>query len=514
MATLIKTPEGYKDTLPQIFIDDYWTPMSSWVFANGLWRRTFDPGFVNLINNSRLLNGTDISVTQGKIVGLAPVDWTLGTFPTGNGYSYGRATQQEQVIGYRFVSEQSRHYYVSRVQVEAGQDYIASAYIDEIVIKNNLKVLQVVGETASISIDVDFPASRDIQKGIVWVKFTARTSGLVQFKIGAGVDNYGDADVSISRPQITRSMSVIDWQPTPIVAPFYGVRLLNSYFKTEEVVVTTNGDYSFDSTLRVENEISNPIRLFGRNDASGFSGVAFSGTHLYVYRSGSVDRSSSFSKSIPINQLIGLKVIWKKTSNYINDVRFYLNGELIGRIDSTLYSGNVDSMFGSEFGKTDNITVQSLSANLGRVLAFNIDEAEGNILWDRNKLIKLIIDGDPMVDFIWVEDSSPPIIITEASEQVADIGDEVRFFADAVFYSSVQWYKDNIIIPGATNVELKFIVKEEDYGVYHATFKNEFAVVDTSRVRLKRPNDETETLVTEDLISVVTENEKIITTEG
>lgn len=514
MATLVNTPEGFRETLPQIFVYDFWIPANTWVFTDGLWRRTYDPGFVNLINNSRMLNGTDIMVNQGKVKGISPIDWTLGSFPTGNGYSYGSATQEEQVTSYRFVSEQSRHYYVSRIQVQAGSDYVASAYIDEITIKNNLKVLQVVGETASIQLDVDFPASKDIKKGLVSVKFKARTSGLIQFKIGAGVDNYGDADVTISRPQVTRSIDVIEWQPTPIVAPFYGVRLLNSYFSSENVITTTTGEYTFDATLRIDNNITDAVMLFGRNEDAGYSGVGITSTHFCVFRNGVIDKQTVLSKPLPVDQLIGIKVIWKKTGNYINDIRFYLNGELISRIDTTLYSGNINCMFGSEYTRTRNITVQSISTNLGRLYAFNIDEAEGNILWDRNKQIKLIIAGDSMIDFVWIEDSSPPVIITDVTEQSAEVGDQIRFFADAVFYKSVQWYKDDIAIPGATGVELKITVTDESYGVYHAVFTNEFAVTDTSRVRLKHPDDLTDTLVTENIITISSERNDILTTEG
>lgn len=514
MGSLIKTDQGFKEALPSIFTEGDWRFAMSWVFSGGVWRRTFDPGFVNLINNSRLINGTDITVIQGKVTGLTPVDWTLGTMSTGNGYSYSSFTPKEQVKSYRFVSEQSRHYFVSRIHVEEGAEYAASVYVDNIAIRNDMKVVSVQGETAAIDIDVDFPTAKNIKLGLNSISFRARTSGTVQLKIGAGVDVRGDADVTISRPQITKSFVTIDWQPTPIIAPFYGIRLLDSYLFPKDVLTTTDGEYHMDVTLRIENDITKPVLMFGRNDASGFSGIGFDKTRLLVYRNGSIDRNMSLSKPIPTDRLVGLKVIWKKKSNYVSDIRFYLNGELIARIADSLYSGNIDCMFGHAQSTSNNITIQSLSINLGRVLAFNIDESQGNVIWDRNKQAYLTIAGDPMINFVWIEDASPPIITVDATNQVAEIGTEARLFADAVFYSSVQWYKDEVALLGKNSVELKINVKQEDYGVYHAVFTNEFSSVSTSRVRLKAPNDTSEVLVTENLINITTENENLITTEG
>lgn len=514
MASLIKTANGFEEAVPNIFKDGAWLPAMAWVFQGGLWRRTFDPGFVNLLNNSRLLNGTDVNVNQGKIVGITPVDWTLGTINAGSSYSYSSFTPLEQVKSYRFVSEQSRHYYISRFQVTAGESYIVSADVLEIAIKNDLKVLGVQGETASIEIDVDFPSSRNMHLGINSISFTARTSGIVQFRMGAGVDNQGDADVTITHPQVSKGLFPIDWQPTPIIAPFYGVRLLDSYLSTREIVSYPDGnEYSFDATMRIENDITKSILLFGRNESSGFSGVGFDKDNLYVYRNGLIDRRAALSKPVAINRLIGLKVIWKKSGNYINDIRFYQNGELISRITTSLYSGNIDCFFGHSFSKTNNVTIQSLSMNLGRVLAFNIDESSGNILWDRNKQIYLTIAGDPLVNFVWVEDKSPPIITTDAKSQIGDIGDTARFFADAVFYTSVQWYKDDTPIDGANSIELRFVVNSESYGVYYAKFTNEFSSTLTSRVVLRASDDKTKIVSTEELVTFETEDDTLITTE-
>lgn len=513
MTSLINV-NGFKEAVPNIYKDGNWTPAIAWVFQGGLWRRTFDPGFVNLLNNSRLLNGTDISVNQGKVTGITPVDWTLSSIPNGNSYSYSSFTQKEQVKSYRFVSEQSRHYYVARFQVTAGESYIVSADVTEIAIKNDLKALGVEGETAAIEIDVDFPSTRNLVIGTNSIYFTARTSGIVQFKMGAGVDSRGDADITIKQPQVSKGLFPIDWQPTPIIAPFYGVRLINSYLYTDVISYPDGDEYNFDSTLRIENDLPKSVLLFGRTDSTGFSGVGFNKTEFYVYRNGQIDRRATLSKPVILNRLVGIKVIWKKSGNYINDIRLYQNGELIARIPTSIYSGNMNVFFGHDLSRTNNITIQSLSMSVGRVYAFNVDEATGNVLRDRNKLIALTIAGTSPSYFAWIEDKSAPIITTDVKSQVASIGEEARFFADAIFYSSVQWYKDDLPLANETNTELKFTVTQESYGIYHAEFRNEFDKTETSRVELRTPEDKTKIVTNEDFVSVDTEKSQLIKTEG
>lgn len=515
MASLIKVEGKHREVLPLIFDGEDWVSSIPWVFADGMWRRTYDPGFVNTIPNSRLINGTDITVSQGKVIGVTPVGWTLGTMSTGSSYSVSNFTEENQVKNIRFVSEQSRHYYITRVQVEAGATYTASAMIEQLGVKNQRKVLQVQGDTASIDIDVDFDITKQMKLGRNSIQFYARTSGTVIFRMGACVDAQGDADVTISRPQITKSFIDMDWQPTPIVAPFYGINMLNSYLFPKEVLQYSDGEYSFDMTIKIEEHQSRPIMLFGRHETSGFSGVAFDNDNLYVYRSGLKDKESKLGKEIPIKRLIGLKVVWKKSGNYISDIRFYLNSELIARITSTLYSGNIDCIFGYQNNRTTNITIQSFSIILGKIYSYNVDEGTGNILKDRTGKELLTIAGQEFSDFVWVKDSSPPIVITDAVDQVADVGAYVRFFADATFYLSAQWYRNEEKITGANSPEFVISsITEADYGSYYCEFQNEYGKVRTSIVRLKSPTDRSLRIITEDNTVLMTENEHILLTEA
>lgn len=515
MTTHIRTASGFKESIPVIFRGDDWEQCTPWVFGEGSWRRTFDPGFVNLISNSRLLNGSDITVTQGKVTGLPPIYWTLGTMSAGSSYSYGNNTSHEQVKSYRFVSEASRHYYVARIHVQAGYEYSIGAFVEAIKIKSDRKVLAVVGETASIKIDVDFPSAKEMTPGRYDIQFTATTSGTVQFRIGACVDQMGDMDVIISQPQVTRGFSSIEWQPTPIVPPFYGIRLMNSYFYPENTIITKDGEYFMDMTVRVEDDFVRPLMLLGRNESSGFSGIGVTQSELIVFRNGLRDKVSSLSKEIPQDKLVGLKVFWKKSSSYVSDIRLYLNGELISRIDSSLYSGNIDSLFGYSNSLSRDITVQAFNLCTDKMLSFNVDEGSGNKIHDRNGQASLTIAGVENRDFLWIEAMSPPIITNDLFQQSAEIGARVRLFADAVFWTTAQWYKDGKIIPNATETEYIIeAVAESDYGTYHCVFKNEFAETSTSRARLKHPDDNSVDLKTEDFKSVTTEESEIITTEG
>lgn len=515
MATLINIGGQHRDVLPLIYKETDWVQCIPWVFSDGMWRRTYDPGFVNLVTNSRLINGTDVSVSQGKVSGVTPIGWALGSMSVGAGYSASSFTDEEQVKSIRFVSEQSRHYYITRVSVEEGNTYTASAMIEQLGIKNSRKVLAVYEETASIEIDVDFDISKNMKLGRNEIQFYARTSGIVQFRIGAGVDGQGDGDVTISRPQITKSFMDIPWQPTPIIAPYYGVTLLGSFIDTKEILSYSDGEYSFDMTIRVEQDFNRAIMLFGRNESAGFSGVGFDERNMFVYRSGVRDRSAALSKPIPVKRLIGLKVIWHKTGNYVSDIRFYLNGELIGRIPTTLYSGNIDCLFGYLNNRTTNLTIQSFSLKLRELHAFNVDEGEGNKLFDRNTGQDVGIYGTELVDFAWIQDMSPPIILTDTFDQVADLGSQVRFYADATFYLNAQWYKNDSILVGATGPELTIdSVKESDYAEYYCVFQNEFGSVKTSIARLKSPSDRSERMATEDGQYITTEDGIIILTEA
>lgn len=514
MASFVYHNGEHRDVLPLINDGTDWQTCIPWVFSNDMWRRTIDPGFVNLITNSRMIHGTDISVSQGKISGFTPVGWTLGTMTTGSSYSASNFTQEEQVKSVRFVSEQSRHYYITRVQVEAGNIYSASAFIEQIGTRNQRKVLAIVGESASIEIDVDFPISKEIKLGQNCIQFYARTSGTVQLRVGAGVDAAGDADVTISRPQITRSFEVIEWQPTPIVAPFYGINMVDSYLTPSKLLTYSDGEYSLDVTLRVENRFSRPVMLFGRNESQGFSGIGFDEHSVYVYRDGYQDRFANLSKPIPTKRLIGLKVIWRKSGNYVSDIRFYLNSELIGRIPSSLYSGNIDSVFGYEQNRSTNLTIQSFNIKLNKLLAYNVDEGQGNIIEDRNNDITMKLFGDEHSNFIWVSDMSPPIIIVDTFDQSATIGEQVRFYADATFYLTAQWYHDDVAIPNANSSELTInSVTENDFGVYYCEFQNEFGKTRTSSARLKDPNDHTLRISTEDGMILTTEDDSILITE-
>lgn len=503
----------YKDVLPLIHNGEDWITCIPWIFSKGLWRRLYDPGFVNIITNSRLINGTDVSVTQGKVSGVTPVGWTLSTITAGSSYSISNFTQEEQVKNIRFVSEQSRHFYVTRFQVEAGETYTASANIERINVKNPRKSLQVLGETASIEIDVDFLPTSQMQLGRNSIHFTARTSGIVQFRMGACVDASGDADIIISRPQVTRSFMNMEWQPTPIVPPFYGVNLINSYMSSK-LITYSDGEYNIDATIKLESNRDRPNMLFGRDEQSGFSGIAFDEDKMYLYSSGRREKEVTFSKSIPLKRLVGIKVIWKKSGNYVSDVRFYLNSELIGRIQSTMYSGNIDSLFGYQGNKTTNLTVQSFSMQLDSMYMFNLDEGEGFVIKDRQGH-SLTLYGNEFIDFVWVRDSSVPIIITDATDQSAEIGEYARFFADATFYISAQWFKDGNPIPNATSSEY-FIqsVSESDYGTYQCVFQNEYGKESTSLVRLKSTTDKSMRLLTERNDILTTEDGTIILTEA
>lgn len=515
MATLINIGGEHKDVLPLIYKETEWVQCIPWVFSDGMWRRTYDPGFVNLVTNSRLINGTDVSVSQGKISGVTPIGWTLGTMTAGSSYSTLSFADEEQVKSVRFISEQSRHYYITRISVEEGNTYTASAMIEQLGVRNGRKVLSVTGETASIEIDVDFDISKNMKLGRNEIQFYARTSGIVQFRIGACVDGQGDGDVTISRPQITKSFMDIPWQPTPIIAPYYGVTLLESYIESKDVLSYGDGEYSFDMTIRIEKDFNRPIMLFGRNESSGFSGLGFDERNMFVYRSGIRDRSAALSKHIPINRLIGLKIIWHKSGNYVSDIRLYLNGELIGRIPTTLYSGNIDCLFGYSGNRTTNLTVQSFNLKLKELHAFNVDEGKGNQLFDRNTDESFRIYGTEFIDFVWIQDMSPPIIITDTFDQVADIGSQVRFYADATFYLNAQWYKNDSILVGATGPELYInSVSSKDYGEYFCVFQNEFGSVKTSIARLKSPSDRSERMATEDGQYILTEDGIIILTEA
>lgn len=514
MASLISIQGKHREVLPLINDGTDWVSCIPWVFTEGMWRRTIDPGFVNLVNNSRLIHGTDINVSQGKVSGVTPLSWTLGSMSTGSGYSMSYFTQEEQIKSIRFVAEQSRHYYISRIQVEAGVVYTASAIVEQLGIRNQRKVLSIVGETAVVDIEVDFPTSKMTTLGRNSIQFTARTSGIVQFRIGASVDSMGDADVTISKPQVTSSYSDIEWQPTPIVAPFYGVTLLDSYVYPKELITYSDGEYSIDVTMRVEHNFNGSIMLFGRRENTGFSGIGFDADNLYVYRAGIQDRSAHISKNIPVGRLFGLKMIWKKTGNYVNDIRLYLNGELVSRIASTLYSGNIDSLFGYDNNRTSNLTIQTFSLRLNKLHAYNVDEGSGNMLEDRANNTPLYLRGDEFLDFVWVGDMSPPIIIMNTFDQSASIGDNIRFYADATFYLKAQWFKDDVAIPDADSPEYTIdSVKESDYGMYYCEFQNEFGKVRTSVARLKNPNDHTKRIMTENNLVITTEDGQIIITE-
>ncbi|QHJ79046.1 MAG: hypothetical protein [Caudoviricetes sp.] len=499
MASLIKIGAEFKEALPSISHDGEWIPCIPWVFNSGVWKRTYDPGFVNLINNSRLLNGTDITIKNGQIDGTAPVDWTVGTMSTGNSYSYSSATSKDMVRSYRFVSDASRHYYVTRAYVQAGYVYSASAFVEDIKVKNEAKVLQIYEEDAAITITKDFVPSKNMTVGRQEMMFEVRKSGVVQLRIGGGVDMKSDADVTISRPQITRGNFSVDWQPTPIVAPYYGINFINSYLYPPVLIVQDKqGEFSFDATVRIDS-LTSEFVLFGRTDNNQFTGLSLGLNHLYVYRDDVIDKRVELIKPIVRDNLVGIKVIWRKTGNYLSDIRLYQNGELLGRIPTTLYSGNIDSFIGSPNRKTGGVTLQAFSMKTSKLYGFNVDEGKGNVIRDRNNQVKLTIDGTENNDFMWVSKMGSPVITVDAVSQSGRVGEEVRFFADATMWTSVQWFKDNKAIPGATSIEYVIkSIKESDFGLYWCVFSNEYASVSTSRVRLKLPDDNRIILCTED----------------
>lgn len=514
MSTRVYDNGKYRDVFPFIFKEDDWGPSIPWVYSKGFWKRTFDPGFVNIINNSRLINGTDISVTQGNISGVPPVGWSLGTISSGSSYSVSEFTDREQVKSIRFVSDDSRHYYVTRVQVTGGNTYTASAYVDSINVRNSSKVIQIVGETAYVDIEVDFPSAQNIKVGLNSIQFYARTSGIIQLRIGAGCNQATDADVSISRPQITGSFDMLEWQPTPVIAPFYGVNLLDSYLIPDKLLTYTEGEYSIDCTLRIERDFNRPVMLFGRQESNGYNGIAFDLNNVYVYRSGSQYTKSSLSRELPKYRLFGLKVIWRKSGNYVSDIRFYLNGELLARIQSTLYTGNIDSIFGYSGNRTTNITIQNFALSLDKPHTFTVDEGEGNVISDINNTLSFQIQGDDSVNYHWINNSSPPIIITEPEDQKADLNSTTRIFADATFFITAQWYKNNEVYPGKTSPEIKFpSVTTDDYADYFCEFQNEYGKTRTRTVRLTSPDDTSEKLLTEDDFDLCTEDRIVLLTE-
>lgn len=504
MAITVHNDGEWRRVTPNLHSLGAWRSISVWIYSNGTWTQSYDPNEENLISNSRLLNGTDyFTYTDGSTSGYTPPGWTMYTEPEtqGNAWATFSYNDLEYSRSYTFRVEGSRLFMQGRIYCEKDATYTASAVVDRLVLGSTpRKVFDVwadkvlsSGQKDYIEIITPFPNSEDIIVGErVECVFRMKQDSIVQMNMGIGVDYQDRGEIQVSKPQVSRSSSMLPYVPTPRDVNYNAVELISSYFSLDKDIVTKVGAHYLEASIVLNTEYTDML-IFGRQNGTGNpSGIGIreenGNKYLTVYdhntnASGGVVADSILIKDIPVGSIVGIGLHFELESNGVKNIRFQLNGETIAHIpEQTFWTGNIDSVFGSDDSVNESITVEQFNLKSDDVqMCFNLEEAQGSVITSGCGDITGEIQGLEGIDFNWIK-AVFPLITLHPNSFSTNYGDTVTIRAEGLNYDSIQWFLNNEEIDGANSEDYSFVIDPlYDFdSSYHAEFKNRFGVANTN----------------------------------
>lgn len=504
----------------------YWRNTAAWVFSQGAWRRTYDPTDENLLSNSRMLNGTDVySYVNGTNVGAAPPGWTYYA-NTSDGlnaaYAYYSSNLDEYSRKYTFYADGSRMFFQGRVFVRAGSTYNANMYVEDAAVSYGRHIARIsvdnVPETQwgdYIQIVTDFPKMGDLTNRIN-CKFTVKKDCVIALNVGVGIDYNDSGYVTINKPMVSKTLAMIDYQPTAKDITYNAVYLMNSWFDYNQTIQATNGTHRLEGSMTIESQNANQYLMFisrNYNNTTDGVGIDTRANKLVVIQGGRVVAESQMIRELVKDQVVGLGIWFDISGGYISNVRLHMNGQLVALIEQrTLTMGTMNTLFGSPLFPTSGVIIEQFALYLNnKTYLFNLEEGSGPVVTSTHTVSVAQVAGEEGTDFVWW--AILPMIAKQPDPVYeVHIGDTVDVTISAANWSTVEWRTiPGGAIQGADTETLTVpITADFDFErVYYAVYRTRFGAISTRSFRFF-DLDGTNTAIT----YAVGENGSPVLTEG
>ncbi|ADM79845.1 hypothetical protein phiAS5_ORF0002 [Aeromonas phage phiAS5] len=487
---------------PKIY-NGYWRNAVAWVYSGGAWRRTYDPKDENLLINSRLLNGTDyFTYADGRVIGFTPPGWSAySNAPQvgGNAYAYYSNREDEYSRSYTFKAASSRMFFQTRIYVRQGETYNASAFVHSINLQVGRKSFDIFvdGVPANKQSDyiqmlTQFPTVPDLKANTrVQCVFRALKDCLVQFNIGVGVDYNDSGEIRISQPMISKSSTLLSYQPTPKDTNYNAIILKGTYMKLNKQLPPSAGTNHIESSVQLLDNVSDKIMIVGHNNDISTSGIGvdIKKNTLFVMAENVITHEAAISYKIPLNQVFGAGIWYDVSGGYVKNIRLHANGELIARInETTSVVAATNFVFGSLQYPVDGLIVEQFGLFVnGKNHIFNVEEGDGNISSEVPSTEQLSVSfGSDDTKYEWLGALLPKVTVNPNEEYIATSGMKVELVSSGSNYDTIEWRTQygSIANSNSNNIEIT-VADDYDYGLlYHAVYRNRFGSVSTTTTKI------------------------------
>lgn len=401
------------DVAPKIFHGGQLKPVSSWVYRDGLWRKSYDPREVNLIANSRMIGGTDMYAQDGVKIGYAPPTWTVTNTANNNSSATFIHDDVEYSRKYKIETIENSIFMSTRISCVENQIYYASFLLDDISQLPDdhyakLFVENVSNALQSLYIEIIEPFERIGETNRVGCQFLIKQNCVLKFSIGVGIDYVDTGSFTFSEPQINRNPFLVNYAPTPVYIDYNAVDFDGGFVSHDDIIRSGNGYSWIDFSLQLHKHQT--LVLVSRWEDSIYSGIQIDtiNNKLQFVKNNEIVKQEDLAKSISIDQLMRLSLQIVVSSDYISEVTVLINNEIVVR-SSELMLGMTNS-FNRVIGNENvlcELILEQFNLHINDITrTFNVEEGEGNIINDRTGQLSFNLGGV----FNWLDRRSPIIV--------------------------------------------------------------------------------------------------------
>lgn len=413
MATKIyDVTRGYKvDVAPKIYHGGQFKPTASWVFKEGLWRKSYDPREINLIANSRMLGGTDIFSQDNEIIGHAPPTWTISNNARINSSAIYTHDETEYSRKYTLNVINGSIHMNTRISCVKDQIYYASFLVDDIETIPTRNFARLFVEGISFDDQIDFieiiePFDRIDETNRIGCQFLIKQDCVLSYSIGVGINNTDTGTITFSEPQINRNPFYVQYAPTPVHIDYHSIDFDGGFISTETTLFGKNGYSWIDYSLSIKKP--QILVLTSRYNVDGsYSGIQINmlNNTIEFIDNSFVFHVENLSKSVPVNQLIRLTAQITVSSDYVSKVRLLINNTPIVEVNELILGlrNNFNRVLGNETNLSEIVLEQFNFYFNDKTYTFNIEEGENDIINDRSGQLSFNLGGI----FNWLDERSP-----------------------------------------------------------------------------------------------------------